>query len=150
MKVAIAFIDGGSYCEDVGQIMLHRHVTEWKEITEEEHKFLKKGVELHNSKNYNGTQMYLITLPSEVSSVVFDTIEEGRKYFERIQEERRKYEESLRIKREEAKARRDAVKKKKPSTIEDKKKLLELLRKEIQAEEKKKAKCENQINANTR
>lgn len=138
MKVAIAFIDGGSYCEDVGQIMLHRHVTEWKEVTEEEHRFLKKGIELHNSKNYNDTQMYLITLPSEWSSVVFDTIEDGRKYFERIQAERRKYEEDQRIKREEAKARREAAKKKKSTSLEEKEKLLEALQKEIQAEKKRK------------
>lgn len=138
MKVAIAFIDEGSYCEDVGQIMLHRHVTEWKEVDETEFQYLKQGVAMHNSRNYNGTKMYLITLPTEQGSVVFDTIEEGKKYFKSLEEARRKYEEEMKIKQEAVKKKREESKKKKELSLDEKKKLLKSLQKEVEEAEKTK------------
>ncbi len=138
MKVAIAFVDAGSYCEDVGQIMIHRHITDWQEVSEEERQYLKQGIAMHNSKNYNGTQMYMVTLPTEQGQIVFDTIDQGKEYFRKLEEASRKHREEMEARREADRKRREAAKKKKDLTLPDKKKLLEKLKKEIESEEKTK------------
>jgi 2-succinyl-5-enolpyruvyl-6-hydroxy-3-cyclohexene-1-carboxylate synthase len=142
MKVAIAFIDGSTYCEDIGQVMIHRHITDWQEVSEEDSRYLKQGIYMHNSQ-YNATQMYMITIPAEQGQVVFDTIEQGKEYFRKLEEAARKHREELEAKREEdkrkrEKKRREEGKVKKATSLLDKKKLLELLKKEIEEEEKRK------------
>ena len=113
---------------------LSRHVTEWQEVSHEDFKFLEQGVRLHNSKNPN-INLILIEQPKNQIEVLFNTIEEGKAYFKRIEESHRKYQEELQAKREREKKGREE---KKAKTLADKKKLLEELQEEIAREERKK------------
>ena len=117
---------------------LYKHITEWSIVSHEEFKFLQQGVIMANHKHGRTTMLILVEYPNQMD-ILFETIEEGKKYFKRLEDEKIKYERELMEKQERDKKKRLEKKIiKDAKTLEEKKKLLKELEKPIMAEESKK------------
>ena len=104
---------------------LARHITDWSEVTHEEFKMLHQGVIMVNNKYNSQVRLLLVEYPQNPTQILFDTIEEGKAYFSRIDAERIRHQ-----KEQEEKKEKDRIKKaekkliKEAKTLEEKKKML--------------------------
>ena len=117
---------------------VYRHISDWTEVSHEDFINLQQGILMNNNKNHS-IKLLLIEYPQNPTQILFDTIEEGKIYFQHMENMRKKYEDELREKQERDKKKRQEKKSLRDlKTLEEKKKLLKELEKQIMAEESKK------------